>query len=353
MRALAIVALLGACGVPAKLEVDAGVDGGGGKTDDPTTRSAPWSVSRHAWPSDPKAVVTRDFELIAELGARYVRTDAWWYAVQPTAGGFDEAALEFYDWYVDEAQRHGLGVIVILSNAPEWAKQLDRPALAAAFGAYAEKVASRVGDRVTYYQLWNEPNHVNDFPDGDTDVALFHAGRAGIERARTAIGATVPLRTVVNVLVDGHDTPFGPGWESDVRYFFERGAGPAIDVIAIDHYPGTWSIGDWGGNILGRLFALGDAYDKQVAIFEAGFSTSRCTLLANTEQAQANWIREQVPRIRLRVAHRDRFELVNWFELDDRNSGNCFDPEDNFGLVRTNRSKKPAFHALREQIATF
>lgn len=98
---------------------------------------------------------------------------------------------------------------------------------------------------------------------------------------------------------------------------------------------------------------LGEAYDKQVAIFEAGFSTSRCTLLANTEHAQANWIREQVPRIRLRVAHRERFELEDWFELDDRNSGNCFDPEDNFGLVRTDRSKKPAFDALREQIATF
>jgi len=314
-------------------------------------RTLAWSVSRHVWPTDARTAVTRDLELIAELGASYVRTDVWWYAIEPSRGTYNQAALDFYRWYVEEADRHGLRVVTILSGAPDWARALydtDRAAFVNAFGAYSEHVAASFGGLVQLYQLWNEPNHINDFPDGDTDIALFRAARAGIVRG--APGAR--FRTAINVLVDGHDGPFGH-WEDDVRYYFDHGAAGAVDIIAIDHYPGTWSIGDWGGNIVERLFALGRERHTAVAIFEAGYATSACILPLNTEAAQADWIRDQVPRMRTRIfaGTGAQFALVNWFKLDDRNTGNCWDPEDNFGLVRTDRSKKPAFAALRAEIA--
>ena len=348
-RALLFFVALTAC-------VNAAPTGGDDVTDpggkgDGTATSLAWSVSRHVWPTDSRTAVSRDLALVAELGARYVRTDLWWFSIEPARGGYDQAALDYYSWYVDEANHHGIEVLAILSGAPDWARKLydtDRAAFVTAFGAYSERVAATVGDRVHLYQLWNEPNHVIDFPDGDTDVALFRAARAGIVRG--APNAT--FRTAINVLVDGHDSPLGR-WEDDLRYYFDHGAGDAVDIIAIDHYPGTWSIGDWGGNIVDRLFSTGHDLGTEVAIFEAGYATPVCAMPLNTEPAQADWIRDQLPRMRSHIAAGKgaHFALLNWFKLDDPNSGNCWDPEDNFGLVHTDRTKKPAFAALRAEIA--
>jgi hypothetical protein len=229
--------------------------------------STPWSVSRHVWPSA-DADLARDLDLVAELGARYVRTDVWWYSVEPERGKYDRAALDAYSRFFDEAKKRGLEVLVVLSNAPAWARALyergAREAFFAAFGRYAFEVAKLAGSRVQNYQLWNEPNHVIDFVDGEGDIQLFVRGRAGID-------AAVPGRTtMINLLVDGHDLPIGPSWMTDVDFYLQHGAGRAIDVIGIDHYPGTWAYGDWGGNILDRLGALGRRYGKAVAVLETG-----------------------------------------------------------------------------------
>ncbi|HTL36222.1 MAG TPA: family 1 glycosylhydrolase [Kofleriaceae bacterium] len=324
-------------------------DAGGGKADG-DSRSIAWSVSRHVFTTDSKAQISQDLALAAQLGVRYVRTDIWWFSIEPTRGHYDQAALDFYRWYVEEADHHGLSIVAIVSGAPDWARALyssDRAAFVTAFGNYSEQVAKAVGDRVRIYQLWNEPNHINDFPDGDTDVALFRAAKDGLAR-----GATIPFRTAINVLVDGHDGPFGH-WEDDLRYYLDHGARSSIDIIAIDHYPGTWSVGDWGGNIVDRLFALGSEQGKSVAIFEAGYATSHCVLPLNTESGQVGWIHDQIPKMRSKILAGTGapFVLVNWFKLDDRNTGNCFDPEDNFGIVHTDRTPKPAFAALAAEIA--
>lgn len=318
-----------------------------------------WSVSYHTWPGD-GARASSDLALIAELGADLVRTDAWWYAIEPARGQIDQAALDYYRWYVEEAGRHGLEVLVVLSNAPDWARQLyqsgDRGAFCAEFGEYAAAVGETVGDLVVDYQLWNEPNHIVDVPDGDADVCLFLEGRRGLDLGRQRAGAgDAPLRTYINLLVDGHDAPIGPSWQTDIDFFMERGAGAAIDVIAIDHYPGTWSVGDWGGNILDRLFALGLRHGKEVAILETGFSTAGCILPQNTEAGQVAWIQSQLARIRAKVSDPDTrggvpFALANWFKLDDRPGTDCWDLEDNFGVVRQDRTRKPAFDALRAAI---
>jgi hypothetical protein len=339
------------------------VDSGPAPLDD-VLAEAPmrWSVSYHTWPGDGTRA-SGDLALIAELGAGLVRTDAWWYAIEPARGQIDQAALDYYRWYVEEAGRHGLDVLVVLSNPPDWARQLyqsgDRGAFCAEFGEYAAAVGETVGDLVADVQLWNEPNHIVDVPDGDADVCLFLEGRRGLELGRQRAGAgDGPLRTYINLLVDGHDAPIGPSWQTDVDFYMERGAGSAIDVIGIDHYPGTWAIGDWGGNILDRLFALGLRHGKEVAILETGFSTAGCILPLNTEPAEVGWIDSQLPRIRAKASdpavHRGvRLVLANWFKLDDRPATDCWDLEDNFGVVRQDRTRKPAFDALRAAIAAF
>ncbi len=362
---LCLATLLGACAMVGDASDDA--RGIGGKGDGAGNLGVPFSFSRHTWPTDDMDLVRRDFELIAELGAKFVRTDIWWYAIEPTRGYYDEAALDYYRWYIEEAGRHGLGVVTILARAPDWVvdvdwasvlSRIDPIAFSRAFGAYADKVATKVGDLVTYWQIWNEPNHIIDDPNHKTDVQVMIEGRAGIERGRTANGTTRPFRTAINVLVDWHDSALTGHWEDDLRFYLNNGARKAVDIIAIDHYPGTWSIGDWGGNILERLFALGYEQDKAVAVFELGFTTSHCLFPSNTERAQANWIGDQLPRMLAKAFDPDvnrgaKLELVNWYELDDRDTSDCLNPEDRFGIVRSDRSKKPGFEQLQSEIEQF
>src|SRR5688572_4216478 len=100
MRALLV--MLAACASPFASDIPA--EPADGKPDD-GTRRIPWSVSRHAFPTDDRVVVSRDLALIAELGAKYVRTDLWWYSVEPQRGVFDGNALGFYDWFVRSEER--------------------------------------------------------------------------------------------------------------------------------------------------------------------------------------------------------------------------------------------------------
>lgn len=55
-----------------------------------------------------------------------------------------------------------------------------------------------------------------------------------------------------------------------------------------------------------------------------------------------------------------KFEFATWFKLDDPNTGydNCFiDPigtiEAHFGVVRTDRSQKPAYDDVKRQFGQF
>jgi hypothetical protein len=329
-----------------------------------STPPVPWSVSRHIWPSTgaaDDALLEKDLGLIAGLGARFVRADVWWYVIEPERGRIDAAALASYSRALDEARRHGLEVLVVLSNAPAWARALyehgDRQAFYDAFRDYSSAVARMAGARVRNYQLWNEPNHALDFVDGDGDLQLFARGKAGVRAGLTSIGlASHRFTTMLNVLVDGHDSPIGPSWTSDVRFYMDHGAAASIDVIGIDHYPGTWSFGDWGGNILDRLGDLGRTYAKAVAVLETGFSTTPCTLPFNSEGQQARWIGEQLPRMRSKARALERsgvhVAMFNWFKIEDRDTHDCFDPEDHFGVVRSDRTKKPAYDALRKEIGS-
>src|SRR5262249_13968213 len=119
MRAIAAIALVACTSAPSA----GGMTDAGGKADG-GGKPIEWSVSRHVFTSDTPAAISQDLALLAELGASYVRTDVWWYAIEPVQGQYDQTALDFYRRYVEEAGRHGLGVIVILSNAPDWARSL-------------------------------------------------------------------------------------------------------------------------------------------------------------------------------------------------------------------------------------
>src|SRR6185503_7811457 len=122
-----------------------------------------------------------------------------------------------------------------LSGAEQWAKDLyaaDPTAFFAELEAYAAAVATRVGDRVVYYQLWNEPNHFIDWVDAADDSKLFVALHDGIAAGDSE------ATTLINVIADGFDSPNCPSWKCSVEDYLAA-ADSSVDIIGLDRYPDT------------------------------------------------------------------------------------------------------------------
>ena len=71
-----------------------------------------------------------------------------------------------YDNIVDLAEEHDIEIIARLSNPPSWSRSLPDDEIGALappddfadFADFAAAVAGRYGERIHYYQIWNEPN---------------------------------------------------------------------------------------------------------------------------------------------------------------------------------------------------
>ncbi len=84
---------------------------------DPATRFIGTQFYRH--PNPPFADWDRDLKLIADSGLKVVRTWLYWLRTNPRPGAW---VFDDYDRFVDEAERHGLHVLIQLvpECAPQW-----------------------------------------------------------------------------------------------------------------------------------------------------------------------------------------------------------------------------------------
>jgi hypothetical protein len=319
----------------------------------------PWFVSIHAGEVeyDP-AMVEQAFDTALDLGVQGVRTDIFWFDIEPSRDSWDETRFSFYTDYVDEARSRGLDVMAILSGAPDWAKDLyasDPDAFFVELDEYVREVVGRVGPQVQRYQLWNEPNHLPD------PIATEHDGQL-----LATIGSIVReldpgATTYVNVMADI------VGWEDHVTGWIEQ-AGDVIDVIGVDHYPGTWTATlytDWGPlqTLIDRINNPEDVwYGKRGAILETGFSS--WAALVSDQNRQKVWIEESLPVAREMIrAAQDTgsfgIELVNYYQLIDTNTygegTGLYEtgPEAHFGVVSDQFEYKLGFEALKTEVATY
>jgi len=128
-------------------------------------------------------------------------------------------------------------------------------------------------------------------------------------------------KTIVNMMVDTGIDDIKHDWIGDFHTFLDTyGLEPYVDILAIDHYPGTWvpneSYDQW--DELNQLFDLVYNYypNKEVAIMETGYSTYA------SESEQVNFIDSALPSIRNRardpnVNHGVRMRFIGWYELAD------------------------------------
>ncbi|RIK46368.1 MAG: hypothetical protein DCC58_03445 [Chloroflexi bacterium] len=164
----------------------------------PFTNGNPMGVNTFLNEEPDPAVVERSLQMIAEGGFGYVRQIFGWYEIEPQPDTFIDAngvsTWEKYDRIVDLAVANGLQLIVRLEKPPRWARagaanpEIDGPPdRLQDYVDFVEMVVARYAGRVTYFQIWNEPNLAGEWGGEAIDprgyVDLLQAGYGAVKRA--------------------------------------------------------------------------------------------------------------------------------------------------------------------------
>jgi hypothetical protein len=207
------------------------------------------------------AAVTRTLELARDLGAHYVRIQMPWEDVEQSGKGdfqdhkFDKSAWEKYDNIVDTAARLRLELIVRIDRPPQWARthadatpEFQRgkeengnstgpPDSYADYADFVGAAAARYRGRVTFFQIWNEPNLAYEWnwvlPQPERFAELLRLGSQAIKAANPEAIVLFPSLAPT----DGLEPRIAP--MSELEYLdrvYTAGGGQYFDIMSAQAY---------------------------------------------------------------------------------------------------------------------
>ncbi len=200
------------------------------------------------------AVVERSLDMIRDGGYGYIRQIFGWYEIEPQPGVYVDASgrstWEKYDRIVDEATAHGLQIIARLEKPPAWARvdqpnpEVDGPPdQLSDYANFVEQVVTRYRGRLTYIQIWNEPNLAGEWGAKPIDPREYvRLLAAGAEAARRANPEVVIL---LAGLAPTDQT--GPENLSDLLFLqrvYDLGGAASFDIVAVMVYGYGYSPSD-------------------------------------------------------------------------------------------------------------
>jgi GH35 family endo-1,4-beta-xylanase len=228
---------------------------------------------------------------VKNTGASWVREFVAWNVVEPEPGAFNWGNV---DLAVSAARASGTKVLLaLIGPAPVWAQgpgpDLSRsatPADPATFGQFAAAAATRYGDYVSTWEIWNEPNDPTYFqaPDVPRYVQLLKA-------AHESIHSVQPGAVVVTGGVTSNPTA-SISMTSFIDQLYLSGAQPYLDGIGMHPYSIPYGVSDDPNHVWNDVAAarttMVDAGDsaKKIWITEWGIPTG-ISAAASTEAQQA------------------------------------------------------------------
>jgi polysaccharide biosynthesis protein PslG len=269
-------------------------------------------------------------------GVVWGRNDLWWGQIEPEPDVWDWRKC---DSVVDRFVEHGIELLAILSYGSAW-DDGDAPAderMLDEWLDYVRHIVARYGDRVSHWEVWNEPNLAEFWhpqPDLDAYIAM-------LRETHTAIKEVRPEAQVIGVCTSGVPLDF-------IRPILDAGGAQWMDALSVHPYqvqPPT----EWSERIPhGQLRMLREELDARghtdlpIWITEEGWPT--VGRLDYRTQA------EHLVKFFVQMLASDLVERVYWFNLTDWG-----EPGDSagghFGLVEIDHTPKPSFAAFNNLIA--
>jgi len=211
----------------------------------------------------PEADIVATFNEMQSLGVNTVRIMVPWAAIQPFAP--DTANGAYRDWskvdfIVQQATNRGMSVLGALNSTPlSWGMQPGGTGYTAApdpqsFANFAREATLRYGDKISAYEIWNEPNSYLYWSPG-TDPASY---TQMLRLAYNAIKTANDLNGVVNpndpMVVAGVFTSvidYGSAFMSPVTFLdkmYQNGAKGYFDALSFHPYHFTTEFSAGAGN---------------------------------------------------------------------------------------------------------
>ena len=120
------------------------------------------------------------FDLMQQANVTWVRQYVYWHQVEAQQGTYDWASLDT----ITEAMRpyEDLRLVLVIMNSPAWARPNSEPDNVttppddpSALATFASALATRYGDLVDHYQVWDEPNLDDTWGEADPRPADYAA----------------------------------------------------------------------------------------------------------------------------------------------------------------------------------
>ncbi|MET0452546.1 MAG: cellulase family glycosylhydrolase, partial [Mycobacterium sp.] len=298
------------------------------------------------------ANINKTLDAMQSLGVKNVRIVIPWYWVEPKQGQYDWSQV---DAVVKAATARNMGILADINGAPAWAAVPGGTAPSAApkdpkqFAAFAALAATRYKGKISAYEIWNEPNgqyFYNPTPNAAGYVALLKA-------AYPAIKLADPSATVVGGVIAAVNKDYGDFATGAVNYVSQMYAAGAKGYFdALSFHPYATGLAFSTGGILpdspkSQLEAIrqlmvyyGDG-GKKIWASEYGDPT-----VTDTEAVQAGLISDFL----------NTWSTLSYagpafiYTTRDSQTGSS-DPEDNFGLFRTDWTPKAAATVVKNFIS--
>lgn len=309
-----------------------------------TARKPLWGIGVHMLSGQAPMAEVRG--LLRELGVNSFRDDLHWSRVERTPGVFrvQGGIAQMEDLLLDDGDGKGYRGLLILDydNQLHVRGMPTTDAERAAFARYARAMFERFGERVAGFEVWNEWNLGAGSRDGRrASVEDYVLLLREVRRAAREFGLKVPL---IAGAVGNRDMPW-------IRRFVQLGGLALCDGFSVHPYnhsardASAEDVVAWLDNLDGELRRANGGRSVPLYVSEIGWPT-------HTAGADEDTAGLRAFKLSMLLKSRSYIEGVWWYDLFD-DGPDTSNREHRFGLVRQDRSRKPAFWALAKFIRDY
>ena len=305
-----------------------------------------------------RAEVDQRLQKMKDIGVTNVRVLVPWANIELKDPDLPGATRNWaaMDMIVNAANAKGMGILGVLNSTPTWATESSpvngQPKDVNDFAAFAKQVALRYGDKISAYEIWNEPNAFIFWnPVDPVDYTkMLKAAYTSIKQAAAQLNIDI---TVIGGVV-GAGTTLG-NWTMNpvdfVKAMYNAGANGFFDALSFHPYD-YYSMFGSGNFAASQVKALRDLMDSYLApgqeqlkmwISEYGLPTN-----VATEAAQQAYIEDFISTWQ-KIAGAGPIFLYTLLDSAAKNE-DLTNNEAHFGLYYEDGTPKPIALILKKLI---
>lgn len=310
------------------------------------------------------------FSDLSDLGVTWIRFDVDWSLVQPNES--DKYEWSTIDRVISTARKYSVHVLGVITYTPEWARKSVcksdyrcPPENSEDFGVFAGKVAARYRGVINIWEIWNEPNLQQFWASGPNANLYSELLRSGYSHVHGENQRSIVISGGL-AAVSTEEDRISP--EEFIKALYVNGLQQYSDAIALHpytfpvlpDYKAQWN--NWQKMYVVRQLMIDNGDEnKKIWITEYGAPTWGPGKGHSVNQYSgfkfgSDFMREDAQRdiikqvIDLYKQHSAWIGPFFWHSLKDI-SNNRSSPENFYGLLRYDGSKKPAYDIYKNAIA--